>query len=1211
MFTIAEVIKLLTRIFVKQNKRFPKGLEGVDIRIKAKEIHDVGKANDYKGGISENQLKHFLAFEKQAPVTREVSQDIIKVPKKKGEVVDLTGKKIDTSKPILGGKNVPESGEIIAKESPLIRDNSLRIKQGLSTKIKLNSLRENEQFAKDLIGRKNTEFNSLDRTSQKEILDRLNINIKNTKADFATPVDPEDLASGGRVPMIFGGSAGLKALWMKLMRASGPEVKSLFPRVKKGREELGKLVNPQAMESMESLNLQQLENLLEALKIDKRSIAVAAESKAMKDPGLDFVMGKMKEDKSWGFDIDRLAKYTDIDNDIMIVEQMVKNKTMKGRKPNAYGGIAGMLGERTGYDNGKLVEGEEEIFYPPYETNDPEEAIKEIINRLINVDPTKIPLTDKMELMFDLNRIKAGGSIDLFGGELGFGYNKDFDRDDEGYGFEWTKKFNKGGLAPMLGEPTYEDGGRVPLGGGKLAFDAARRKFLQMIGAGAAGVGAAKSGLFGLLKASKPAAQVLTQVPIGNAAGMPVWFKPLVNKVIKQGDDVSKTAATGERQIVHRAEIDKDTSVDVIQDLETGNVRIEYDAADNLGYGPIQLDYKAGEIIEQGSKKGTKTKPEFSAVESEPRVTNWDGDIEFDGENIVNKVDDLLTDTTKLETYATGKNPNIKKLLKSEQKKKYVNKLNDDQMEQLEYIENKHGPGPDPTDFFDEKDLGKDFASGGRVPLAEGGDPGTSSAEEVREAWKDYLKEKEKGTFKGSWKQYQPIWIRANLAQGGRVPLGKGKIVKGLAKLMDEFFPGTTKIGKTSKPMAEKTQLKQAIAGFQEREAAKLKASKDRLATAEELDDASEIVDPSGEAYIVYEGMTVGQLDDLVAKEVAYADDMHRQYMRGNLDKYVKPEVLEEQKLFRQKKIDKVLNKAYDEVFYQKPVSGDYKYDADVLADSIAEELGKVYDDLPQTHQTQIYNTALKRVQQDLKMKRTLKEVGEKMQLSDFDIKGRKKNATGGRVPLFAGGPAWKAWKAFIEKLFLKTSNEIRQGKGIWQGLNQEQWIKQHDNLTKKLKEWEMGGKKALPPGMKEYFGMNDIQLANAFKKAKAKEFPTLKKMTLSPEEELRRDIKKGVADVMEDTSEAGLARSIEVDNLKLEFPGISDDMINNILTDTNPQRIAEVKQTMREALKMQGKGMGPDQIIDIFKTMKDRKLNATGGRVSLSAGGLAGMLGE
>ena len=83
MFKIPDVITLLTRIFVKQNKRFPKGLEAVDIRLKAKKIHDVGKANDYKGGISENQLKHFLAFEKQAPITREVSKDIIKVPEKR------------------------------------------------------------------------------------------------------------------------------------------------------------------------------------------------------------------------------------------------------------------------------------------------------------------------------------------------------------------------------------------------------------------------------------------------------------------------------------------------------------------------------------------------------------------------------------------------------------------------------------------------------------------------------------------------------------------------------------------------------------------------------------------------------------------------------------------------------------------------------------------------------------------------------------------------------------------------------------------------------------------------------------------------------------------------------------------------------------------------------------------------------------------------
>ena len=97
MFTIAEVITLLTRIFAKANKRFPKGLEAVDIRLKAKEIYDVGKANNYKGKISEDQLKQFLAWEKQAPITKEVSKDILKVPEKKGEVFDLTGKKINST----------------------------------------------------------------------------------------------------------------------------------------------------------------------------------------------------------------------------------------------------------------------------------------------------------------------------------------------------------------------------------------------------------------------------------------------------------------------------------------------------------------------------------------------------------------------------------------------------------------------------------------------------------------------------------------------------------------------------------------------------------------------------------------------------------------------------------------------------------------------------------------------------------------------------------------------------------------------------------------------------------------------------------------------------------------------------------------------------------------------------------------------------------
>ena len=87
--------------------------------------------------------------------------------------------------------------------------------------------------------------------------------------------------------------------------------------------------------------------------------------------------------------------------------------------------------------------------------------------------------------MFDLNRIKAGGSTDLFGGELNFGYNKDFGREGEGIGFEWKKQFAGGGIAGMLGEPTYQDEDhRVPFsgGGGKFVFEglpAAIRKIME------------------------------------------------------------------------------------------------------------------------------------------------------------------------------------------------------------------------------------------------------------------------------------------------------------------------------------------------------------------------------------------------------------------------------------------------------------------------------------------------------------------------------------------------------------------------------------------------------------------------------------------------------------------------------------------------------------------------------------------------------------
>ncbi len=67
------------------------------------------------------------------------------------------------------------------------QENIFRIKKGLSTKIKLNNIEENRQFAKDLIGGKSDEFNSLKAEDKKEILDQLQdqITMDDTEIPFA------------------------------------------------------------------------------------------------------------------------------------------------------------------------------------------------------------------------------------------------------------------------------------------------------------------------------------------------------------------------------------------------------------------------------------------------------------------------------------------------------------------------------------------------------------------------------------------------------------------------------------------------------------------------------------------------------------------------------------------------------------------------------------------------------------------------------------------------------------------------------------------------------------------------------------------------------------------------------------------------------------------------------------------------------------------
>ena len=149
--------------------------------------------------------------------------------------------------------------------------------------------------------------------------------------------------------------------------------------------------------------------------------------------------------------------------------------------------------------------------------------------------------------------------------------------------------------------------------------------------------------------------------------------------------------------------------------------------------------------------------------------------------------------------------------------------------------------------------------------------------------------------------------------------------------------------------------------------------------------------------------------------------------------------------------------------------------------------------------------------------------------------------AQGGRIGLAGGGAVVK----FIEQLFIKASNDIRQGKGKWKGLTQDQWIKQHDNLTKMIKQWEWDGKKRLPPGAEEYIGMNDLQIARAVKLAEKEVIGTKKVSTAAERKAYRESDEFKKAKDLEDwmTGGKGIDQH-EADEIFKQNKGLDDEQI-------------------------------------------------------------------
>ena len=342
------------------------------------------------------------------------------------------------------------------------------------------------------------------------------------------------------------------------------------------------------------------------------------------------------------------------------------------------------------------------------------------------------------------------------------------------------------GLNYLLGEDDQNvrvpvnQGGRIGfgLGGG---FNAARRAFLKVLGAGVATAGVAKSGLFSLLKGGgkKQVVESLTQIPIGSADGMPAWFKPLVNRVIKEGDDVTKKFATKEREIVHQVSIEGKIGsphalgvedVRVTQSLDDGTIRVEYNSPDTIGESGVSLVYKKGEEIPikvKGKNTSVKEKDKFTAMEDDfyPQATGPDGDFDLEfTENIVNKVDDLYSDTSKLKEFATGKKLTIKEIAEATKKKNILKEIDKNPNEHAFRNAPDYDPYPEPDDF----------ASGGRVPLSGGKKALT------KEQLEEMLNVKKPKHYKESPLAIPDDWLKRlkekfNKADGGPCSVTRGK----------------------------------------------------------------------------------------------------------------------------------------------------------------------------------------------------------------------------------------------------------------------------------------------------------------------------------------------------------------------------------------------------------------------------------------------------
>ena len=546
---------------------------------------------------------------------------------KRGDVVDMTGKKIDTRKGIMGGKSIEDlmdSGQVtkgtVTKKSKKVEDREMfkaaneRLTSDVDSIIKniksmepITAMKE----ASSVIGRKG-KYKNLTEEQSKKILQDTEDHI----FERNIPEDPEDFASGGRAGFFMGSrpavQKGLSTL-KEMLKYFGKK----SDRVKNPSDIL-KIVNPKRLNKiLEDPNIYRKFDVEKGIAAPDLIKNMQKQMMGDRQKTIEEMLGAAKNIKSAD---DNIIKYKN-----EMIEDMLKK------------GVDREMAEEMAETISKMAKGSAGKF------DDTPKLTDEGIMQLENI----------------LKDMETGGKtareLNATGGRIG-----------------------------------YKDGPKMN-----------RRTFMKYL------AGFASLPIIGKIVKPLKTVKGVKNVPIiktGDVPGKPEWFDALINKVIIEGDDVTKKFATQDRQVVYSKKIDADNEVTVYRDLDTDSVRVDYSSPDVMLDEPVSLSYTRGQADE--TTKGMKPADEFETFEQGLAArSNGPDDYSIDPEpSVGSSISSLETDVSKLKEYATGKKPTMKEFVASKKRKDRVKKINEGDIGEIsDYATQRQG------DYYDYDD----YASGG------------------------------------------------------------------------------------------------------------------------------------------------------------------------------------------------------------------------------------------------------------------------------------------------------------------------------------------------------------------------------------------------------------------------------------------------------------------------------------------------------------------